>query len=171
MAEWQISPLSKAHDRSDFSCGKPDLDRFLLELSSQYDKKDYARTFVLTRSDSPVVLGYFTLSASLISLEVLPGETRRRLPKHPAPVAQIGRLAVDLSVRGERLGEKLLVEALRLIEQAGVTLAVCAVEVVALDEAAKGFYLKYGFAELLDDPLHLYLPTKSVRKMLAAVTP
>jgi hypothetical protein len=40
-----------------------------------------------------------------------------------------------------------------------------AVEVVALESTAAGFYLKYGFAPLADDPLHLYITLKSIRKL------
>jgi hypothetical protein len=40
-----------------------------------------------------------------------------------------------------------------------------AVEVWALDESASGFYQKYGFVPLLDEPKHLYLPMKVIRKL------
>ena len=40
-----------------------------------------------------------------------------------------------------------------------------AVEVVALHDTAKNFYLKYGFVALLDDPLHLYLAMKVIKKL------
>jgi len=40
-----------------------------------------------------------------------------------------------------------------------------AVEVVAFNDAAKRFYLRYGFTALQDDPHHLYLPMAVVRKL------
>jgi hypothetical protein len=37
--------------------------------------------------------------------------------------------------------------------------------VVAIDAAARRFYLKYGFTELADDPHHLFMAMKSVRQL------
>lgn len=44
-------------------------------------------------------------------------------------------------------------------------IGVFAVDLFAKDEDAKGFYLKYGFLPLLDDPFHLYLSMATVRAM------
>jgi hypothetical protein len=38
------------------------------------------------------------------------------------------------------------------------------ISVVALSEKAKAFYLKYGFKEMLNDPFHLYITLKDVKK-------
>jgi|GEM_PF-5159290 len=44
---WKIVPLdSKAHGRSAFACGKPELDRYIREQASQDVKRDVARVFV-----------------------------------------------------------------------------------------------------------------------------
>lgn len=40
-----------------------------------------------------------------------------------------------------------------------------AVEVDALDGAARNFYLKFGFRSLLDDPRHLFLTMAAIRKL------
>jgi hypothetical protein len=40
-----------------------------------------------------------------------------------------------------------------------------AVEVRAIDESARRFYLRYGFAELKDDRLHMYLPVSVIKKL------
>jgi len=39
------------------------------------------------------------------------------------------------------------------------------VDVRAIDEEARAFYEKYGFVPLKDNPLHLYLPMKTVQAM------
>jgi hypothetical protein len=46
-------------------------------------------------------------------------------------------------------------------EQTGVR----AVEVEAIDESARRFYLKFGSTELLDDPGHLFIPMSVIRKL------
>ena len=47
-------------------------------------------------------------------------------------------------------------------------LGVFAVEVVAIDERAAGFYAKFGFSPLLDDPRHMYLPISVAEQAVAA---
>jgi GNAT superfamily N-acetyltransferase len=165
MPGWQIEPLAKSHDRSSFYCGEPTLDKFIRELASQYERRDMGRTYVATLPPAQIVLGYYTLAAGAVAFENVPTQSGRKLPRHPIPVVHLGRLAVDQSARGEGLGKYLLLDALqrslRLSERAGVF----AVEVYALSEEARQFYLKYGFTSLSDDTQHLYLPIKTVRKL------
>jgi predicted GNAT family N-acyltransferase len=107
------------------------------------------------------VLGYYTISSSGIAFHVVPENP----PRHPVPVALIGRLAVDVTARRRRLGKTLLIHALRSAQRAARIVGIYAVVVDALDEAARNFYLKYGFQELADDHLHLYLPIKTIERL------
>jgi predicted GNAT family N-acyltransferase len=165
MSVWQISLLTKAHVRNAFQCGKPALDKFIRELASQYERRDMGRTYVATMPSLQEVLGYYTLAAGAVAFENLPAEAAHKIPRHPIPVIHLGRLAVSDLAKGQGLGKYLLLDALRrsknLAEQAGIF----AVEVFAIDAEAKQFYLKYGFATLMDDANHLYLPMKAIRKL------
>lgn len=87
------------------------------------------------------------------------------MPQIDVPVALLGRLAVDRSVPGQGWGAFMLVDALRRIESVAEQIGIRAVEVDAIDEAAKAFYLKYGFVPLTDDVRHLFLPIDIVRKL------
>jgi hypothetical protein len=51
------------------------------------------------------------------------------------------------------------------VQQIAEQIGVRAVEVDAIDEMARNFYLKFGFKPLLDDPHHLYLPTQIIRTL------
>jgi ribosomal protein S18 acetylase RimI-like enzyme len=167
MADWVIEPLNKSHDREPFSCGNDSLDRFLKTLAGQYEKKRLGRTFVATEAGQKRVFGFYTAATGSFSCESLPEADRKRLPRHPVPTAHLGRLAVDLSCRGRRLGETLLFDFLHRALQASADLGIFAVDVWATDEQARAFYLKYGFLTLQDAPLHLYLPLGTVEKMFA----
>jgi len=123
------------------------------------------RTFVAIVPGNNRVCGYYTISSGKVAKEDLPEEQRRRLPRYPIPVVLIGKLAVDQNAQGCGLGALLLMDALRLAYQASKLLGIRGVEVDALDEDARRFYVKYGFRALLDDPLHLYLAMASVRKL------
>jgi GNAT superfamily N-acetyltransferase len=96
---------------------------------------------------------------------VLPAVEAKGLPRLDVPVVLIGRLAVDQSVQGQGLGALLLVDALRRSAQISEQVGIRAVEVDALDDAAKNFYLKFGFRPLLDDPRHLFMPMHEIRKL------
>ncbi|MGH9799754.1 MAG: GNAT family N-acetyltransferase [Blastocatellia bacterium] len=119
------------------------------------------RTFVAVTADSYTVQGYYTLANGALKFDNVP----EKLPRYPIPVAHLGRLAVDLKARGQRLGEHLLLDALARIAVVAGQIGIYAVEVYALSEQAKSFHLKYGFKPLLDDSLQLYLPIKAVRKL------
>jgi GNAT superfamily N-acetyltransferase len=167
MAEWQVERLGGAHERAAFACGQASLDRFLQTLVSQYEKRSLGRTFVATEPGQLRVAGYYTLAASSVEVNCLPEATRKKLPRHPVPTIHLGRLAVDQAFRGKRLGETLLFHALRAALDLSKQLGAFAVDVWAIDDAARAFYLKYGFLPLEDAPLHLYLPMATVEKMFA----
>lgn len=167
MAEepWRIELLSRNHDRDAFDCGVAPLNDYLKKHARQNADLDYGRTFVLLKEVDARVYGYHTLSAGAVAREHLPGEEARRLPKYPAPVAHLGRLAVDQELRGQGLGSLLLADALRRAHRVSKDLALYAVDALAKDAKAKRFYLSHGFHELLDDPLHLYLSIKTIAKL------
>lgn len=165
MADWKVERLSARHDRSGFCCGQPALDEFLAKYISQYERRGLARAFVAVQPPSIVILGYYTLSEGSIYLEALPERERRKLPRHPVPVAHLGRLAVTQAARGQGLGEYLLLDALARCARSSDAIAVYAVEVQAIDDSARRFYLKYGFDSLEDDPLRLYLSMKKIKAL------
>lgn len=163
---FQIERTTTGHDRSAFDCGEPRMNEYLQRYGRQNDAKETSRTFVAVRPGEKRVLGYYTLSAGSVSFDTLPEHVRTKLPRYPVPIAHLGRLATDRSVQGQGLGGILLVDAFRRVVRVSAEIAVFAVEVVALHEAARAFYLKYGFLSLTDDPLHLYLPIQTIRALV-----
>lgn len=156
-----IERLSSHHERRDFDCGVEELNSFLRRYSGQHERKGIGRTYVAVRDDDARVLGYYTISSSAVAFDIVP----ENLPHHPVPVALVGRLAVDISARRQRLGETLLVHSLRSAQRAARIVGIYAVVVDALDQSARSFYLKYGFQELTDDRLHLYVPMKTIESL------
>lgn len=156
--EFVIEPLDKHHQREDFDCGEASLNDFLQKYARQNAERGLGRTFVAVLPGEKKVLGYYTLSSGSVAFETVP----EKLPRYPIPVAHLGRLAVDLSMRGQGLGELLLMDALARSVLIANELGIYAVELFALTEGAKQFYLKYGFIPLKDDDKHLYLPIKTI---------
>lgn len=165
-AAWQVAPLdSKVHDRAAFSCGAPELDRYIREHASQDVKRDVARVFVALRAGTPTVCGYYSLSATSFQRENLPADQAKRLPRYPVPAALLGRLAVDDGAKGQGLGAFLLMDALNRVLLATQTLAVHALIVDAKDNVAAAFYRKYGFIAFMDGERRLFLTMATIRKL------
>jgi ribosomal protein S18 acetylase RimI-like enzyme len=167
MADCRIEPLSETHDRVGFRCGVEALDRYLHQQARQDLRRHLAAVFVLCAADSVEVLGYYTLSTTAIEAADLPPEITRRLPRYPHfPAALLGRLAVDQGVRGQGLGERLLVDALgRTMRR---ELASMAVVVDAIDEVAARFYMRYGFQRFAGRPSRSSCRRRSSRVILSA---
>lgn len=163
---WSVEPFDRQqHDRSGFDCGIPILNEWLATKVSQFEKKDLARTYVLVEAGSTVVKGYYALSNHTVAYESLPADQVKGLPQIDMPVVLVGKLAVDRSLQGQGLGEFLLIDALRRAEYLATKIGIRAVEVDAINEAAKRFYERYDFLSLSDDPHHLFLPMNIIRKL------
>lgn len=163
---WQLAPLdSKAHDRTAFSCGAPELDRYIREHASQDMKRDVARIFVALEAGTATVCGYYSLSASSFQRDDLPTAQARRLPRYPVPAVLLGRLAVDARMSGKGLGAHLLMDAMHRALLATQVIAVHAMIVDARDDVAAAFYRKYGSVPFPDDAQRLFLPMSTLRQL------
>ena len=112
--------------------------------------------------DATGIIGFYSLSSFTLALDDLPAELSDKLPRyHAIPAALIGRLARDERVRGQRIGELLLADAIRRILGAAQTLAVFAIIVDAKDEHAATFYREFGFRAFPTNPRRLFLLTSS----------
>lgn len=163
VAPYSIEPLGKTHDRSSFACGAEELDRYLKQQARQDADKRVAAAFVLLAPPAPQVLGYYTLSASVVTADELPAELAKKVPRYPQlPVILLGRLAVDNQLKGQKQGEFLLMDALRRSLEAASQIGAMAVLVDAKDEAAETFYKHFGFTPLQAQPARLFLSMKTV---------
>jgi GNAT superfamily N-acetyltransferase len=168
--EWIIEALRRDHERSRFRCGELALDTFLQRLARQQQVKHVGKTFVaVSFPGSKTVLGFYTLSAGSVQFRELPPGVQKRIPRYPVPVARLGRLAVDLSMRGKGLGAALLQDALlRVARVASTEMGILAVVVDAKSEEARRFYEHYGFVPLEDQRSKLAILTATI---LAAMAP
>ena len=154
-----IELLTEKHDRASFDCGEPSLNEYLQRFARQNAALFLGRTYVLVVAGQVRIEGYYTVSSGSVAREDMP---EKRLPRYPVPVVLIGRLAVDRQAQGQGFGEFLLLDALKRSAQLAQHLGIYAVVVDALNEPARHFYRKYGFAETADDPMRLYLPIKKI---------
>lgn len=165
-----VEPIGKHHKRGDFSCGYEALDQYLKKQATQDARRMVAAPFILTReSNRKTIVGYYTLSASGISLQDLPDEIIKKLPAYPVvPVTLLGRLAIDQRDKGQGLGEFLLIDALKRALKQSSQIAAAAVVVDAIDEKAAGFYRHFGFIDFPDKPGRLFVPMKTIASLFTS---
>lgn len=162
-----IEPLGKRHDRSGFTCGQAELDDWFRLRASQDERRNLARVFVAV-DDIRGIIGFYSLSSFTLSLENLPEELARKLPRYDAiPAALIGRLARDVKVRGQGFGEVLLADAIRRVLSVDKSLAVFAIVVEAKDVYAAKFYASFGFQPFPLQPNRLFLLTSTAASAVA----
>lgn len=161
-----IEPLAKDHDRADFSSGNEELDRYLKNQARQDARRNVAAPFVLVEEGGKAVWGYYTLSALGIDPGDLPADIARKLPRYPVvPATLLGRLAVDTRLRGQGLGEFLLMDALQRAFEQSDQIAASAVVVDAIDGAARRFYLHFDFLPFSERRDRLFLPMKTLARL------
>jgi len=162
-----LGPLGPRHDRAGFSCGVPELDEYLKVLAGQHAQKKISATTVLLVDSPQRIAGYHSLSSARLNLGELPPALAKLYPRYSEgiPATLLGRLAVDLSYRGQGWGETLLMNALEKAWMATSVVASAFIIVRALDARATRFYRRYGFTEFPADPGRLYLPMTTVQKL------
>ena len=110
--------LTAAHDVSLFPSGEPALDDWLKRRALPNEKSGASRTYVVCSGQR--VIGYYTLANGAIAHSAVTGRMRRYMPD-ATPVMVLGRLAVDRSFQGRRLGTALLRDAiLRTLQAAEI---------------------------------------------------
>jgi predicted N-acetyltransferase YhbS len=157
-----IKLLGSDHRREGFDCGEEALNDFLLKQAGQQHRKGFGKTYVALADDGVSVIGFVTVSAGQVATTSLPSQSK--LPRYPAPILRIGRLAVDVSQQGKGVGQDLLAFALRLAVEFSQRVGLYAVVVDAKHEKAKAFYVKLGFTACVDNPLCLYLPVATLEQ-------
>ena len=172
MPAWgSISPIRielldrNRHDRASFDCGIPALNSYLQRQAAQDVEKRAAVVYVAV-VEPPAIVGYYTLSQYSIEMAKLSEITAKKLARYPVVSATLlGRLAISRALKGQRLGEELLLDALRRSLAQSAHIASAGVVVDAKDEQAAAFYRRYGFTPILDADRRLFLHMRDIQQI------
>jgi GNAT superfamily N-acetyltransferase len=145
--EVEIRLLRPDDDRSVFSCGQPDLDRFFHHYAGQNQfKLHLAITYVAAVEGR--LLGFATVTVGSLERRTLPSaRMKRRLPAYPLPVLRLARLGVDQRAQGLGVGRALLRHVVSLALAQRDSLGCIGVVTDAKPDAV-AFYARYGFEPL-----------------------
>ena len=161
-----IKLLDTSCNRNDFDCGSEALNRYFQQTARQHNKKGISRTFVLVDSEQPqTIIGFFTLAICEIRASKLPNKWQKKYPSAIAGV-KLARLAVAKNYQRQGIGEILMIEAMKRAVIIADNAGVIGLFVDAKDEAARGYYIRYGFIDLSDSPLKMFLPLATIREIL-----
>jgi GNAT superfamily N-acetyltransferase len=142
----EIRLLEQADDRNAFRSGDPDLDGFFHKYAWQNQFRHHiGNTYVA--ADRQKILGFMTISVGSIELERLPPDVRKKLPRYPAPVLRVARLAVAEDAQQQGVGKRLMRAAFTMAVEVREKFG-CIGIVVDAKPDAKGFYSSLGFDAL-----------------------
>ena len=167
MAYRRLEPLGKQHHLDAFDCGEPALDEWLKRHARSVQASDSARVYVTTLDDGETVVGYYALAAAEVAPDEATARALKGQPKaRPVPAILLARLAVDQSHQRAGLGRSLLQDVLLRCVEAAEAIGARVLLVHAKHDAAKAWYMQFGFEESPTDPLHLLMLLKDVRAFL-----
>ena len=164
MAISEPEPLTADHDVSEFSCGKPSLDRWLKTRALSNQEKGFTAVMVVHVADR--VVGYYGLAPTAALPATLPRSIRTGQPPDPVPCLLLGQLATDQNYMGQGIGTGLLKHALQRCVTAAGLIGGRALIVNAVDVDAAAFWKRRGFIPSRDDPLVLF---RSIADIAASV--
>jgi GNAT superfamily N-acetyltransferase len=156
-----IVKLHRTHNVEQFTCGQPELDRFLIRHALQAQQSNSSQTYVAL-SDSEVV-GFYTIVAGEVQHAQAPQRVVKGMSRHPIPLLVLARLAVHSNAQGRGLGSGLLLDALGRTLQVADVIGVRALAVHAKDDQAAAFYRHFGFVPSPTDARHLFMIITDIR--------
>ena len=157
-------PLTATHGTSEFSCGKPSLDRWLKTRALSNQEKGF--TAVMVVHEAGRVVGYYGLAPTAVVPGRLPRSIRTGQPPDPGPCLLLGQLATDSDWAGRGVGTGLLKHALQRCVVAARLIGGRALIVNAVDDDAAAFWVRRGFLPSRDDSLTLF---RSIADIAASI--
>ena len=165
---WHEEPIRKHHDREAFDCGEPALNEFLRRHACKSHELGGAKTFVaIDDSDGKTILGFYSLSPATVYARTLETVESGQAAQE-VPAFRLTHRAVDRPVQGRGLAGQLLLAAGRRCVLASTEVGGDALLIEARSERVAAWYASYGAMPLLDDPLTLVLPLKTIEGALRA---
>jgi GNAT superfamily N-acetyltransferase len=160
---FRIEKLRREHPVDGFSCGREELDRFLVRYAFGNQQANASQTY-LGLHDAEVI-GFYSLVVGEVAYGDAPERLTKGLARHPVPIMLLARLAVGTGWQGRGIGAGMLKDAMRRTLQAAEIGGIRAFAVHAKDALARRFYEHFDFVASPTDPLHLFLLTKDLRRL------
>ena len=143
------------------------MNEFLRRYARKSHDRGGAKTFLaIDNADSKTILGFYSLSPASVEYARTPEIVRQGLSRHDVPGFRLARLAVDRSFQARGIGGQLLLAAGRRCLLAAAEVGGVVLVIDAKNESVARWYASYGAVPLLDSPLSLLLPLKTIDVVL-----
>ncbi|CDG16409.1 GNAT family N-acetyltransferase [Xenorhabdus doucetiae] len=163
-----IEEITQQHNRKVFDCGIYELNQFLQQQARQKTIKHIAKSYVACRASEPTtILGYYTLTG--YSVITTPAHRDYKKYPHPLNAVKLARLAVDRSYQGQRIGEKLLVDAIYRTVLVSQQISAIGLFADPMNSKVIPFYQQYGFLSVEPEDhlcLEMWLPIKTCMEVV-----
>ena len=160
-----FEPISADHILDPFDCGKPPLNNWLQQRALSNHRKGF--TSVQIAQNQMRAIGYYGLAPTAVAPNLFPRSIRTGQPPDPLPCILLGRLAVDVTFKGQGLGAALLLHALQRSVTAAGLIGGRAIMVTAIDEDAATYWRNRGFHATQDDPFMFFMGMEEVQLTLS----
>lgn len=157
----RIEKLNRTHVVEPFTCGRVELDRFLIRHALRAQQANSSQTYVAVSGSE--IVGFYTIVAGEVRHADAPERVAKGMPRHPIPLLVLARLAVETKAQRRGIGSGLLLDALGRTLQVADVIGVRALAVHAKDEQAVAFYRLFGFIPSTTDARHLFMIVKDIR--------
>ncbi|WP_260960786.1 hypothetical protein [Pseudomonas citri] len=154
--------LNEEHILDEFDSGVQSINDYLHRQARKAQAAKQAVVYVICRKDTPVVMGYYTLSSGSVARENVAPKNRQRNSPNVHPVTLLGRMGITLEAQGQGFAIDLLQDAIERTITASAAIGSTALIVHPLDERLSKFYIKYaGFIPCPGlSPVTLMLPLR-----------
>ena len=143
------------------------MNEFLRRYARKSHDRGGAKTFLaIDNADSKIILGFYSLSPASVEYARTPEIVRQGLSRHDVPGFRLARLAVDRRFQARGIGGQLLLAAGRRCLLAAAEVGGVVLVIDAKNESVARWYASYGAVPLLDSPLSLLLPLKTIDVVL-----
>jgi GNAT superfamily N-acetyltransferase len=168
-ATWHEEPIRKHHHVEAFDCGEPALNEFLRRHARKSHDLGGSKTFLaIDDSDGKTILGFYSLSPATVFYSGTSENLESGLAGREIPAFWLARRAVDRPVQGRGLAGQLLLAAGRRCVLASSEVGGEVLLIEATSERVAAWYASYGAMPLMDAPLKLVLPLKTLEAALRA---
>lgn len=147
---------------TDFDCGAAHLDKFLFEQARDESMLGLSKT-ILAILKSGECVGFVSICACSFQKTKMQDEDSAGMGYSKIPGLLVGRLAVSTKYQRAGVGQALMKYTIRTALEISTRVGISVIAVDPKDDAAKGYYLKYGFI-VLGNSRAMYLPMRTFER-------